>query len=161
MSDLGASLRPGQVGSGDRRVHDEQHARLHPGQADAVSSGLDAVRHRETAPHRVAQRERAQALHPRCRDLERAFQHWSDEYDAMDKPQDSRDARDGLLPAANRTAVARGHTDLAQLCTDLAGAEPEPAEEHLEPASSWSTARTRNSTRSTPRPRNAARRSTS
>ncbi|MGW7460979.1 hypothetical protein [Streptomyces sp. NPDC054797] len=106
---------------------DEQYARFDPERTNAVSAGLEAVRHPVPAPHEEALRARGQQLHARRIELGRDDTRTSAEYTRLKGPT----TRDGWLRlAANRTASADIDTALAEVYDDLVSAEPALADEH-------------------------------
>lgn len=105
---------------------DEVYAGLHPGHpADAVSSGLDAVRYPGAEAAENARRERAAALHDRLNslsgqldDVHAKFRRLTDAAASPSARADSLRAQAALLEEA------------AALYEELTGAEPELADEH-------------------------------
>uniref|UniRef100_UPI003F49135A hypothetical protein n=1 Tax=Streptomyces sp. CA-136453 TaxID=3240050 RepID=UPI003F49135A len=106
---------------------DQQYARFDAKRTDAVSAGLEAVRHPAPAPHEEALRARGQQLHARRVELLRDDRRNTAEYERLKSPT----TRDGWLRlAANRTASADIDTALAAVYDDLVSAEPALADEH-------------------------------
>ncbi|MFJ2745390.1 hypothetical protein ACIO3O_37670 [Streptomyces sp. NPDC087440] len=112
------------------RSLDGAFARIDPdGRTDAVSAGLDAVRHPHSTQAQEARRARARELHTRRKDLERDVtrnkEHW------IKKPANRLEH---LKRAATSTAAADLYEQLAAVYDALVTAEPELADEHRENA---------------------------
>ncbi|MFE7427441.1 hypothetical protein [Streptomyces sp. NPDC057545] len=105
---------------------DQVHADRHPDhRADAVSSGLDAVRFPGAVAAEAARRERAAGLHARLAplndQLSTAYAEWSLLNDGGARPK----ARAAVL-----IRLAALNEEVAALHEELTGAEPELADEH-------------------------------
>ncbi|URZ99453.1 hypothetical protein NCG97_00245 [Streptomyces lydicamycinicus] len=94
---------------------------------DAVSAGLDAIRHPGSAAFDDARRTRGQQLHARLEELQRDGKRNAEEYERLKDPSD----RNGWLRlAANLTASTDRDAAIAQVYEELTGAEPTLADEH-------------------------------
>lgn len=132
-SHLGRSAAMGMKEySASDRAHslDTSFAHIDPkSRTDAVSAGLDAVRHPHSAGAQEARRARARELHARCQDLERDITRNKEHY--IKAPADRLEH---LKRAANSTAAADLYEQLALVYDALVIAEPELAVEHRENA---------------------------
>ncbi|GGO58914.1 hypothetical protein [Streptomyces lasiicapitis] len=125
---LGRATTAGHIMSTPERAAwlDAYYAQTHPERADAVSAGLDAVRHPQALDSEHARRGRAAVLHARREALAQRSSILHEEFmGPADTPAD-RAAR-----ASSARAFAALNDEQAELYTELAAAEPALAEEHL------------------------------